>query len=63
MTADKPISEVPGLRFPEFRSTGDWHSKPLREIAERIQKLTGKPAVLEATGETFEAVRAARRPS
>ena len=36
MTADKPTPVVPNLRFPEFRSVGDWHFQPLSDIAEPI---------------------------
>ena len=28
MTADKPTPVVPNLRFPEFRSAGEWHFQP-----------------------------------
>ena len=41
MTADKPTSVVPELRFPEFRSAGDWYFKPLRDIAEPISDRVG----------------------
>ena len=41
MTADKPTPVVPNLRFPEFRSTGDWHFQPLSDIAEPISARVG----------------------
>lgn len=41
MTADKPTSVVPELRFPEFRSAGDWHLKPLSDLAEPISDRAG----------------------
>lgn len=41
MTADKPTSLVPKLRFREFRSAGDWHFKPLRDIVEPISDSVG----------------------
>jgi type I restriction enzyme, S subunit len=41
MTADKPTSVVPNLRFPEFRSAGDWHFQPLNDIAEPISERAG----------------------
>jgi type I restriction enzyme S subunit len=41
MTADKPTSMVPELRFPEFSSAGDWHFKPLSDIAEPISDSVG----------------------
>ena len=41
MTAEKPTSVVPNLRFPEFRSAGDWHFQPLSDIAEPISERVG----------------------
>ena len=41
MTADKPSPFVPKLRFPEFRSAGDWHFQPLSDIAEPISERVG----------------------
>ena len=41
MTADKPMPVVPNLRFPEFRSAGDWHFQPLSDIAEPISERVG----------------------
>ena len=41
MTADRPTPMVPNLRFPEFRSAGDWHFQPLRHIAEPISERVG----------------------
>ena len=41
MTADKPSPVVPNLRFPEFRSAGDWHFQPLSDIAEPISERVG----------------------
>ena len=41
MTADKPTPVVPDLRFPEFRSAGDWHFQPLSDIAEPISERVG----------------------
>ena len=41
MTADKPTSVAPELRFPEFRGAGDWHFKPLSDIAEPISDRVG----------------------
>ena len=41
MTADKPTPVVPNLRFPEFRSAGDWHCQPLSDIAEPISERVG----------------------
>lgn len=41
MTADKLNPVVPGLRFPEFRSAGDWRFKPLSEIAEPVSDRVG----------------------
>lgn len=41
MTGDKQTSALPELRFPEFRSAGDWHFKPLRDIAEPISDRVG----------------------
>ena len=41
MTADKPTPVVPNLRFPEFRSVGDWHFQPLSDIAEPISERVG----------------------
>ena len=41
MTADKPTPVVPNLRFPEFRSAGDWHFQPLSDIAELISEGCG----------------------
>ena len=42
MTADKPTPVVPNLRFPEFRSAGDWHFQPLSDIAEPISERVGR---------------------
>lgn len=36
MTADKLTPVTPNLRFPEFRTAGNWHFKPLGNIAEPI---------------------------
>ena len=41
MTADNPSPFVPKLRFPEFRSVGDWHFQPLSDIAEPISERVG----------------------
>ena len=41
MTADKPTPVVPNLRFPEFRSAGEWHFQPLSDIAEPISERVG----------------------
>ena len=41
MTADKATPLVPNLRFPEFRSAGDWHFQPLSDIAEPISERVG----------------------
>ena len=41
MTADKPTPVVPNLRFPEFRSAGDWRFQPLSDIAEPISERVG----------------------
>lgn len=41
MTAGKPTSFVPELRFPEFRNSGDWHLRPLKEIAEPVSDRVG----------------------
>ena len=41
MTADKPMHLVPRLRFPEFRSAGDWHFQPLSDVAEPISERVG----------------------
>ncbi|MCY4594727.1 MAG: restriction endonuclease subunit S [Bryobacterales bacterium] len=41
MTVDKPTSVVPECRFPEFRSAGDWHFKPLSDIAAPISDRVG----------------------
>ena len=41
MTADNPTPVVPNLRFPEFRSAGDWHFQPLSDIAEPISDRVG----------------------
>ena len=41
MTADKPSPFVPKLRFPEFRSAGDWHFQLLSDIAEPISEKVG----------------------
>ena len=41
MTVDKPTPVVPNLRFPEFRSAGDWHFQPLSDIAEPISERVG----------------------
>ena len=41
MTADTPTPVVPNLRFPEFRSAGDWHFQPLSDIAKPISERVG----------------------
>ena len=41
MTADRPASVEPNLRFPEFRSSGYWRFQPLRNIAEPISEKVG----------------------
>ena len=41
MTADKLTPVVPNLRFPEFRSAGDWLFQPLSDIAEPISERVG----------------------
>lgn len=41
MTADKPTVMVPKMRFPEFRSAGDWRFPPLREIVEPLSERVG----------------------
>jgi type I restriction enzyme S subunit len=41
MTADEPAPVVPNLRFPEFRTAGDWHFEPLGDIAEPISDRVG----------------------
>ena len=41
MTAGKPTSFAPELRFPEFRNSGDWHFRPLKEIAEPVSDRVG----------------------
>ena len=41
MTTDKATSVVPELRFPEFRTAGDWHFQPLSDIAEPISDRVG----------------------
>ena len=41
MTRDRPISAAPELRFPEFRSAGNWHFLPLSDIAEPISDRVG----------------------
>ena len=41
MTVDMPSSVVPQRRFPEFHNAGDWHYKPLREIAALIPDKVG----------------------
>ena len=41
MTADNSMPIVPKLRFPEFRSAGDWHFEPLSEIAAAISERVG----------------------
>ena len=41
MTADNPTPLVPKLRFPEFRSVGDWRFQPLIDIAEVISERVG----------------------
>lgn len=41
MTAGKPTPVVPKLRFPEFRSAGDWHFQPLSDIAAPISERVG----------------------
>ena len=44
MTADNPTPVAPKLRFPEFRSAGDWHFQPLSDIAEPIFERVGTSA-------------------
>lgn len=41
MKVSKPTSLWPELRFPEFRSSGDWHFRPLRDIAEPVSDRVG----------------------
>lgn len=41
MTTEKPTSVLPELRFPEFRSAGDWHFKLLQDIAEPVSDRVG----------------------
>jgi len=41
MTADKPTPVLPNLRFPEFRSAGDWYFQPLSQIAKSISERVG----------------------
>ena len=41
MTAYKPTSVMPELRFPEFRNAGGWLFKPLRDIAEPLSDKVG----------------------
>lgn len=41
MTADKPTPAMPNLRFPEFRSAGNWCFQPLNDIAEPITERVG----------------------
>ena len=41
MTANTPSHLVPKLRFPDFRSAGDWHFQPLSDIAEPISERVG----------------------
>lgn len=41
MTSSKANSVLPELRFPEFRSAGDWHFQPLSDIAEPISERVG----------------------
>ncbi len=41
MTTDTQTPVVPNLRFPEFRNAGDWHFKPLSDIAEPISERVG----------------------
>jgi len=41
MTGRKPTPKAPELRFPEFRSAGNWHFKPLSEIADPISDRVG----------------------
>lgn len=41
MTAGKQTPKVPELRFPEFRSAGNWHFRPLSEIADPISDRVG----------------------
>jgi type I restriction enzyme S subunit len=41
MTSDGRTSLVPYLRFPEFRSAGNWHFQPLSDIAEPISDKVG----------------------
>jgi type I restriction enzyme S subunit len=41
MTADKPSSLVPKLRFPEFEKAGDWELKALSSVAEPISEKVG----------------------
>ena len=41
MTANTPSHLVPKLRFPDFRSAGDWHFQRLSDIAEPISERVG----------------------
>ena len=41
MTVDKRTHIVPSLRFPEFRSAGDWCLQPLSDIAKPISERVG----------------------
>jgi len=41
MTTDKPLPFEPKLRFPEFCSAGDWHFRPLSDVAEPISEKVG----------------------
>ena len=41
MTANTPSHFVPKLRFPDFRSAGDWHFQPLSDIAVPISERVG----------------------
>ncbi|MCY3676546.1 MAG: restriction endonuclease subunit S [Gemmatimonadetes bacterium] len=41
MTAHRPRFAAPNLRFPEFRSAGDWHFLPLSHVAEPLSEKVG----------------------
>ena len=51
MTADKPSSMVPTLRFPEFRDACDWLTKILGNQGGFLSSLTGKTAKDFDTGD------------
>ena len=41
MTADKPLSLVPKLRFPEFINHEPWHTQPLDDLCVRLSETVG----------------------